>query len=218
MLKEECKQGTVDVSGKDQIITQLNIDVSNLNELRKQLEFERDVLQRAEKEGLQKIATNGEQCQMLVEEVATLKHKAEQADLLTRDLEIQRNNYAQILEKLTITLDQKQRLVEMIQQTMNTTRMESCQGALNIAQGIQAVECDEKAKRIIELETTLDNVNVMLEESEKQARNQQNEILQLQSEILKVSFIVIFNFLISFFWLFHIKLDTGHPTNQFEYQ
>lgn len=188
LLRRDCQNVNTDVSDKNARLVLLAQELERAQALIKQLEEERNTAECSQAEEYKKLINANERCEGLVNELVLIQQKAEAADKLASELQMEKNNYEQIVQQLAVTVEQKEKLLELLQTNVNKSGgVDSCRRVLDIANGIQVVRCDEKLNRIIELETEVENLKNRLQQSGEAVKNQQNEILRLQEELVKVS-------------------------------
>lgn len=173
-LKQTNNQDIAHIHERDDRISKLTAELVANQELVKQLQADRDKLKSLNTEQEDKNAANREECNVLQTRIGELTEKARLADKYAQEQVKERDCFVDILNKLNITEKQKAALSQQLH-------------SLSIVEKVQAIQFDDRDRKILELEKLVKDEKNNSVEKDKQLHSQKNEISRLQNELKEVS-------------------------------
>lgn len=188
LLKQDCGNSNISLDDKNRHITELTSQLQALQQLTNKLQEEVDRLQLGQQSVQSQLQQSTNHCSDLLATVEQLSTRAEHADKLARDLDIQKSMYFQLLQQVRLTQSQKESLIQRLEETARQNgENEKCHHLLELAKNIQAGAQDELLQKLIVLQRVLAEAQQSVASKETLLEEQQQEILHLQEELLQVS-------------------------------
>lgn len=187
LLREDCSKNQLDFVEKDRTLNNIRTE---LEETKKQLiimQAEREELLYKYQESSTQLSSNTAEVNNLFSQIAQLTEKAEVASKLSMQLQIEKNNYVQLMQKLQITNKQKEHVLTILEDTVQKhSADEKCKHLLELARNLEVNGTDEQAIKISELQTALENTNILLTQRDNEIKKQREEFLSIQRDLLQV--------------------------------
>ncbi|XP_025828958.1 uncharacterized protein LOC108744493 isoform X5 [Agrilus planipennis] len=187
LVKNDCNSHNTDLDEKNSQISALTEEITQLRHLVEKLQIEKDNLLTSITDSKEKFVINSQQCADLMEQVTDLTKKANLADKLSEELNLQQAKLSQFVRLLDISEERKQKALTELQAAIEANgENEKCKHILDIVKNFQATSIDSDTKKISNLRNLLEEANHQLNIKGKQLEQQQNEITKLENQLLQM--------------------------------
>jgi chromosome segregation ATPase len=187
LLKSDCQNSSTDLEGKDQKIGELTAEVQQAQNLITQLQEDLTSAQLLYQQTVNEHETVQTQCKGLLEQVASLSEKVQTGESLFDNLQIEHDTAMNVMDRLRITEQQKQECLQQLQlEATSSAQTKNCQHVMELLNQIKVDNSTEATEKILGLQKEVEVVRNQLAERNHQLDVQKAELLRLQEDLVKV--------------------------------